>query len=274
MFSLRVHPVLALLLLVACGGGSDSANDAGSGDDAASTIDAKVFMDAPPPQFDFSCAGNAAPTTADATVTVSGTVQQLSGFSLVAVDGATVTACDATMGSCAGPSSDGSATSDTQGAWSIADIATGGTPLDEDIEMTKTGLRTTYVYPAAPLTTSQGGVPILTFDSQSEGTLNALGCDTDQAIVGLAVTDCMDTPITDTSNINLIVKQNGTPVSGAHVQDIGSLLPAAKGTFLVCAVPANASTEVSATYKGMAFRAHNVRTVAGTTTATQLRPGF
>src|ERR1700689_1537858 len=77
MGNLRVCFVVALAT-TACGGGSAKSPDAAVKLIDAEPGDSKGFMDAPPPMFDFSCMGNTAPTTATATITVMGTVEEAS----------------------------------------------------------------------------------------------------------------------------------------------------------------------------------------------------
>jgi hypothetical protein len=116
---------------------------------------------------------------------------------------------------------------------------------------------------------------MLTFDAAAQGALSGfLNCNTSQSIVGLALVDCAGMPITDSGNVMLSVKQSGTAVAGTTTLDAGTLNQAAAGTFLVCGVPAAAATEVSATYMGHTFVAHSMKTVAGTTSATILVPGY
>jgi hypothetical protein len=72
----------------------------------------------------------------------------------------------------------------------------------------------------------------------------------------------------------LSVKQGGAVVAGTSTIDGGTVDSMAAGTFLVCGVPADAATEVSATYLTHSFVAHNVKTVTGDTTSTLLVPGY
>lgn len=279
MFQLRACFAVGVMALVACG--DDNRNTADAAVDQQ-TIDAKVWMDAPPPTFDFGCTANTTPpATAAAEITLSGTVQSVgvSGTSIAVtpVDGADVIACVNGAANCTmNANKDGEDTTDAQGAWSIGPIDTAGEPQDDYLEMTATGQRTTFVYPAAPFVASQSMIPILTFDSTGEALLNSsfVGCDTSQAVLGIALLDCANMPITDSANVTITVKQGGTAVTGTNVIDLGSFMSAAAGTFLVCGVPANATTEVSATYMSTQFVPHDVKAVAGTTTATLLVPGF
>jgi hypothetical protein len=269
---------VGILALAACG------DDGGTVSDAAidqQSIDAKVFMDAPPPMFDFTCSTNTTPPTVTAAnITLSGTVQgvTVNGAtpSIGAVSGAAVTACVNGAANCTMPANkDGNDTSDAQGAWSIGPFTTGGAPQDDFVQMTAAGWRTVYTYPDSPFVGDQANIPMLTFDTAAEGLLSSfLSCNTSQALVGLAVVDCAGAPITDTGNVMITLKQGGSPVTGTTTIDAGTLFAAAAGSFIVCGVPANAATEVSATYLGHQLLAHNVKTVAGDTSATILVPGY
>lgn len=281
MGNLRACFVVAIsALAAACGDDGGGAKVADASVDSAP--DAKIFMDAPPPMFDFTCATNTTPpATAAANITIGGTVQSVtpSGLAvdIVPVNGAAVQACLAGAANCNGGNTDGNDTTDATGAFSIGPFATAMAPQDDFIEMTATGQRTTYVYPASPFVADQGNVPVLTFTNtgptSGEAALSALlGCNTTGSIVGLAVTDCAGAPVTDTAN--LTVKINGTAVPAGDLIDLGEFQAEAAGTFLVCGVAANAATTVGATYKTTNFITHSVKTVAGTTTATLLIPGY
>lgn len=280
MGNLRACSAIALLALAACG--SDHAKDIDASIKIADAPpDMKVFEDAPPPMFDFSCMGNAAPTTATATVTLSGTVRQVSingtTPSIDPLANATVDACDAATATCTGQSKLGTATSDAMGDFSIAPISTNMMPLDAYLQMTAQGSRTVLTYPASPFVADQGNIPMLTFTPEAIAALQFLGCTQNDALngmVGVAVTDCANMPITDAANLTITIKQGGSPVTGTTVINLGMLQQQAAGVYIVCNVPEDASTEVGATYKTMALRAHNVKVVKATTTATILRPGY
>jgi hypothetical protein len=275
---------VALCLAIAACGSDDRNGPADASIDAKVVLpDAKVFMDAPPPVYDFSCIGNAAPTMADANITLTGTVQQLDiqGItpSLSAVADASLKACVAGAANCTGQNQKGTtATSAADGSFSIGPIATSMAPLDVYVEMTKTNTRSVLSYPPSAFTTAPPTIPVLTFTDDALTTLGALGCNQDQnganGVIGLAVTDCANKPISDLDEANIVIKQNGTAVTGLGIVNLGSVNQQAAGTFLICNVPPDAATNVGATYKTMALRAHDVKIVADTITATILRPGY
>jgi hypothetical protein len=265
-----------LALAAACGDDGGAATKMDAAVDAPP--DAKVFMDAPPPMFDLTCMGNAAPTTATAMITLSGTARQadLAGLALdiQPIDGATVKACD--TAACNGMA-DGSDTTDPNGDWSIAPITTGGTPLNDYLELTGTGVRTTFVYPGAPFVADQGMIPVFTFGPMVQLILDGAGCPAADPIVVVFVTDCSNAPLADDANVDIIVKQGGAVVPNVETTAVSSFPgapPEAGGLWLVCGVPANAATNIGAQYNGMDLLAHDVKTVANTTTTTLIRPGY
>ena len=269
---------LAALALAACGSDGSTKVD-------AMIIVADAAPDAPPdaaipdaPSYDFSCMNDPAPATADADVTIAGTVQE------VILNGITPDvqpAQDATVDACTGDCIDANLL-DTQGptgatgTFTTDAISTGGAPLDGYIRATKTGNRTTYVYPPSPLTTSLPNAPVLMFNATAFSTIVqflSVKQEMENGTVGLAITDCSDLPIGDTANLVLSVKQGGVEVTGTDVLDASQLDPAGAGTFLIFNVPPGV-TEVGATYNGMALRAHEVRVEATSTTTTIVRPGY
>lgn len=278
MGNLRACFAVAVLALAACG--SDHAQPDASIKLIDAAIDAKVWQDAPPKTFDFSCMGNAAPTTATAAITVGGTVQRAylknGQPDIQPRDGATVKACKAGAADCADTNQYGTtATTSGGGNFSIGPVSTNMMPLDVYIEMTDTGSRTTYVYPPAPLVADQDMVPVFTFDPDLVSLLGQAGCPQDDDANGmtlLMVVDCANAPIDDKTNLTLSIKQGGTEVSNTQVVDLGVF--GVKGTYLVCNVPEDATTTVGASYKGTALRAHDIKVVKATTTATIVRPGY
>lgn len=266
-----------LALAAACGDDGGAATKMDAAVDAPP--DAKIFMDAPPPMFDLTCIGNTTPpTTANANITLSGTASVadgdiIGGFDVTAAD-ATVKACDTVA--CNGSADGSDATDPATGAWSIGPIATGGAPLADYLEVTSTGVRTSFIYPGVPFTADQGMIPALMFGPGIVTLLDNL-CDTNGPMITLAVTDCADDPVTDTANIDVIVKQGGAVVANATIIDLSTIPmapPQVAGLFLVCDIPANNVTNIGVQYNGMNFLAHDVKAVNGTTTGTLVRPGY
>ena len=245
-----------------------------------------AMIDAPP-NFDFSCIGNAAPGSAAANITVSGTVTEIdvNGItpSFKAFANAHVDVC---TGNCVATNNLGSGSSDGSGAFSIGPFATGGTPVDGYLKITPpltgSGSNDTagLEYPADPIVANLAGVPTFTATPNAKIVLaNLCGQDwSSQGALAIAVTDCANMPITDTTNTTLVVQQGGSAVAGTAVINLGMLSSMAAGTYLICKVPPNASTDVNATYMATTglktFRLHTVSIVAGDITATQVRPGY
>ena len=236
--------------------------------------DAKVFLDAPPPMFDFSCLNNNPPTVA-AQVTLSGVVSEGSLNGLNPLSGATVDAC---IGNCLGAANKlGTATSDAQGAFTLGPITTGGTAIDGYLKMTNAGDRPAITYPHAAIAADAAGVPVLTFQPLIVSVaLPMVGCTQDDSTNGMlavVVNDCMGTRITDGTGLAIAVKQGGNTVGDQPI-DAGNLSPMAAGVYLICNVPENATTNVSATYNGMDFLAHDIGVTKGTIVETEVRPGY
>ncbi len=288
MANFRRARLVAILGLAAC-----SANDKGESTiDAPSQAadaptDSKTFMDAPAPSYDFSCASKAAPTTAAATVTLSGNVQQLdlqgTTPSSTPIASADIALCKERSLCNSGATFIRSVATDAQGNFSHSTVSTGSVPFDVHLKLTKenTSTRTTYVFPPAPFVADQAGIPIVAFGA---GLMTALtvACsqnDATNAIVALVVTDCKGTPITDTKNVHISINQGGSSVATINVFDLGDVSAQFAGTFFVCNVPANnattaGATTVGATYKATVLKDTIVRVAAGATTQTILRPGY
>ncbi len=271
MGNLRAVLSVALLSLAACGDDGGSAKPDAPIIHLDAAIDA--VPDAPPAPdartYDFSCLNNTAPTTADATITVSGTASTLSGMAMNPADNVTLEArlvsTDAVLDS-DGPTS-------ATGAWSLGPVP-GVTPVDAYIRATRSGSgneRTTLLYTPQPLRTSQTMVPVLLIsDTQLNAlTMGALTQEANKGFFGVIVMDCAGTPIDGAS---LSVKQGGTEVGTSF--DVGQFASQLAGNWFVFNVPVSDNTVVNASYNGMSFRAHSVKSAAQTTTTTIVRPGF
>lgn len=273
------HRVLASVLVLAAAACSDGK---GNTPDAPVIVIPDAAPDAAPdayvpdaPNYDFSCYQNAAPTMADAMITISGTAQEayLQGTSpgVRAAQGVTIQAC---RGDCTGNDDLGTTgPTPANGNYTLPAVTTGGAPVDGYVIATKTGNRTTYVYPASPLTASSGGVPIFMLSEQLIPLLSLVGIDQDpgNSMMALLVTDCAIPPL-GIGGATVTVTQNGASVGDPPVD--GSMLsPQGAGTWFVTNVPPG-DTTVTATYNGMTFRAHVVGAFADTFTTTQVKPGY
>ena len=272
-----VVTIAAIAFTAACG------DDGGSGSiDAPKTVDAPKIIDAPPdayvpdaPSYDFSCYQNAAPTTATATVTISGTAQEVStSLAVQPSSGVSIQACKGSP--CTGQNDIGTTgPTTTNGTYTSAVATTGGLPLNGFLVATKTAYRTNRIYPASPLTKNEAGVPVLMLSEAQIPFLGMLPGATTQmdnkSMFAVLLTDCA-TPPTAIPGATLVVQQNGATV-GDTPYDLGTLSAMAEGLFLVTNVPPG-DTTVSATYNGMTFRAHVVGAIADQITTTQVKPGF
>jgi len=269
-----VITIAAIAFAAACG------DDAATPDAPIVIVDAAI--DAPPdayvpdaPNYDFSCLGNAAPTTATATIQLAGTAQEvfINGTTpgIRNAMGVSVKACKS---NCNGPNDLGTVgPTPAAGTFTTTAATTGGTPLDGYLIATKTGNRTTYVYPASPLTMNQAGVPVIMLTSQLVQALALLGVNqaVGNSMLAVLVTDCA-TPPMGIAGAVVTVTQGGTAVGDAPF-DASSFDPQGTGAWFITNVPPG-DTTVSATYNGMTFRAHVVGAVADTTTTTQVKPGY
>lgn len=242
--------------------------------------DAKVFMDAPPPTYDFSCFGMAAPTTAADPVTIAGQTGSLSQTgTLTGLNGVAVEFYK--TGVAAPLATTTSATLNmTDGAFASGDLATGGTPLDGYVKASIAAYRTTFLYPPSKVVANLANVPVPMLDSNNfdlllQFVLMATQNDTANGVLFVPVTDCALMPI---NGATLSVKQGATEVGEQH--DLGMLAAQAAGTFIVLNVP-DGDVTVSASYNGMDFPPHvvtahkkpNGANAVGTITATAVRPG-
>jgi hypothetical protein len=261
--------VATTALAVACGGSDGAKPDAPP----------IVVPDAPapdafvPPQpdaqtFDFSCMGNAAPTTAPATVSITGTASDLNIGSM-----ALEPVADATVKAFKNGTPDlqiGTTTSDANGDWNLPTVPTATMPVDGFVEATKTGHRTVRLYPPAPINADIPQAPVLLL---ADGTFSTIVAFTGKpqsdanGTVGLAVVDCANTPI---GGATVSVTHNGVQVDPANTFDASQLQP---GAFFVFDVPPGDSV-VNATFQGMTLRAHTITVLAKTTSTTIIRPGF
>jgi hypothetical protein len=268
MGKLRVSLVLAL---AACGSSNNNTADAPPKD---APVDTKVFLDAPPDapsMYDFSCLGQAFPTTAPAAVDASGTAETLnSSFMLTPVTGATVDACPSASLTCPanGPNKRLAATTtDMNGNWAFTALPTAMVPLDLYVKAIKTGELTTYLYPAHPLAATLAMAPMLMLSSTQLGLVSSVAGVTltpgDSTVVVL-VLDCANMPIT--SGATVTVQQGGT--------DVGMQFSSAQamGSTIVFNVPPGATT-IGASYNGMTFPTHPVNAFANGIVTTAIRPG-
>ena len=241
-----MRPILfPLILAVAACGGSDG----GSGPNGA-----------------FDCLGDPLPTTAPDPITVSGQIQA-GAFAPAALTDALVAAF--AIGSTDSIALD---TSDAGGLYSLT-VATGGTPLNGYVRVTKAGSTylPTYAYPAVPLAGSavqnmlvptSGEIDVLEFATQvMQGAGNGF--------IGVVVVDCAGTPIagaTVSTNPAGTYRYNSGSAPSAMATST-----AADGVAYVFNVAAG-DVIVSANGGGHVLRAHTVYARADAVTLTEVMP--
>lgn len=260
----------AASLAAACGGSSSDKPDA-----LVLHLDAAIDAqpDAPPlpdaPEYDFSCAGNAAPTTATANITVSGTAQGLSGMSAAPLD---MVSLEARAVSNDGVLAMTGPTTST-GTFSLGPLTSNNAPVDAYLRAQRAGStmeRVTLVYPPSPLTADLMDAPVLMI---SDAQLNQLGMGfisqmASKGFLAIFVVDCANTPVAGAA---LTAKLGNTDTG--NVVPLETFAPQAAGTFFVFDADVGDIT-VSATLGSHTFRSHVVKSAAQTTTTTIVRPGF
>ena len=269
----HLRPLAAILLLsvAACG------DDGGSVvQDAAPVIidsrpDSAPIDTTPPNNYDLSCYQNTAPTTAPATVTISGTTQDLTLQGPVALAGVTVKAC---KGDCLDANNLGSVgPTAANGAFATEALTTSGAPVSGYLVATAAGHLTTYLYPHAALDESLVGAPLVLVTPTVVGQLSFVtdAQESDKGLFGVAVTDCGGTPM-PVAGATISIKQGGVEV-GSDPFDVGALSPSLAGTFLVTNIPVGDVT-ITATFDGKTFLATTAKSYAGAVTTTQVKPGY
>lgn len=198
----------------------------------------------------YACDGQAFPTTATSTITVTGTVAEFGSSGVV---GARV---DAFKTGTAG--SIDSATTDAQGNFTLT-IPTGGVPLDGYIKASKTGYVDTYAYPSAPLPANASIT--LTVVTPSEFNLLAASMSVTptagDGALAIRPVDC-----------------TGAVVTGATVGTSPASTPYSDGSgdfFEFNLAPG--SVTVSASYQSHTFHSHPVVAFADAVTITIVAPG-
>jgi hypothetical protein len=217
------------------------------------------------PQAGFECLGQALPTTAPASIDLSGQVKK-NVLAPVPNPNAIVTAfrnSDTTVALATD-------TSDTPGRFSVS-LTTGGTPVDGYIRVTDSTHIATYAYPAVPLAANDSqNVQMVT--PTEFGVLAAAAGITPQAgkgFIGVIVTNCSGTPIagatvSSTPGGTVVYNAGGVPSSAATQT-------AADGIAYIANVTAG-NVLVQANGGGHTLRAHTVTARGDAITLTQIRP--
>src|SRR5436190_6863864 len=201
------------------------------------------------PGAGFECLGAALPTTAPATITVSGRITgnalaptALPGAVVLASHGIDTLAVD---------------TSDTPGMYSLS-ITTGGTPVNGFLRVTKSGYLSTYAYPARALAANDT-TNVLVITQNEFDFLSAATGQTQQSgngFIGVVVTDCNGTAL---ANATVQTSPAGTVRynDAAGAPSMTATSTSGGGVAYVFNVPAGDVT-VMATANGHTLRQHVV----------------
>jgi len=254
------------MAMAACGGSSDApTTDAPPGAiDAAGGADASTTPDAMPTPF--GCNGQPLPSSAPATITISGKTVAVNGTQTAAVSGVEVAAfVGNTMGT--------TATSGGSGDYAVS-VQTGGKPVDAYVRARKQSSLDMYLYSAVPMS-KDGPNATLVMVKQSDLDLLALGSSVTQSgskgFVTVIVIDCLGNPVsgatvsvTPSTGATIRYLAGGKPSTQASATDAG-------GTALIFNAPAGTVT-IGATADGKTLRAHAIDARAGVVTATVVQP--
>lgn len=215
------------------------------------------------PDARFACLNDSLPTTAPASITVSG---QTEGNVLApsALSGVEV------IVSRTGTDTLGVDTSSAPGRFSIP-IATGGTPVNGNLQLKKSGYLPTYAYPARPMAANDS-INVLMVTSGEFTALAAAAGITPQAgkgFIGLVVADCQGNTLAGATV--------STSPAGTLRYNVGGLPSAAAtstaddGVAYIVNVTAGNVT-IMATAGGHTLRQHVVNARADAITLTQIQP--
>lgn len=206
----------------------------------------------------YRCIGNALPTTAPASITLTGTISAnvtspapLAGAAVVGFRTGSATKLD-------------SATTDANGNFSLT-LATGGTPVDGYVRVAKSGYIDTYGYPPAPLAASGSQSALVITTSERNLVTGALGVTqtAGNGFMAVVVADCDGAAVTGAT---LSAKQGASSVGDVHAA------PGTAGAFYVFNIPPG-ETVAGATVGSNTLRSHTITVRADVLTLTGVTPG-
>lgn len=266
----------ALTSLVACGddGGATTIVDSGIVD--APPIDNAPPIDQPPPiTYDFTCSTNTTPPAAAATITVSGTANEITFNGLEPLVGAVVKAC---KGDCMDANLLATATPNPTvagGAFSTGAMATtGGAAIDGYLLITKSTHWPTRIYPFAPLTEDLLDVPTAMVTDALVGQLGLAGINQvdGNGIVAVLLSDCGTVPQgVGGAVVSVNVGSNEVGDDAFDASSFGD--PTFAGVYLIPNVPPG-DVVVKASFNGTNFLENTATVVADGLTGAQMRPGY
>ena len=212
----------------------------------------------------FECLGAPIPTTAPATVTVSGQIRQ-NALAPTALGGAVIDAFRT-----GNPTALATATSNTPGFYTLS-ISTGGAPVDGYLRVTHSGQVDTYAYPSRPLfmdLTTNVLMPTaneLAFLGQAVGVTQTAG----NGFIGVIVKDCDGATLAGAQVFTTpagTVRYNSGPTPSSTATSTSS-----DGVAYVFNVPAG-NAIVQANAGGNVLRSHTVNARANVVTLTEIQP--
>jgi hypothetical protein len=233
---------------------------------AVAVVIAACGSDSSTPDTAFACLGAALPTTAPATITVSGQTKA-NALAPTALAGAVVVA------SRTGTDTLAADTSDTPGFYSLS-IPTGGTPVDGFIRVTKSSYLPTYAYPSRPLAAPLTNNNVLAITSIEFGILGTAVDESQTAgngFIGVVVKDCDGTPLAGATVQTNPAGANAVHYNAAGAPSSTATATAADGVAYLFNVPAGNVT-VMATAGGHTLRQHVVNARADVITLTEIQP--
>jgi hypothetical protein len=230
-----VAGALLMFGLASCGGGGSPMADPGT------------------PRLD--CLGAPLPTTAPATIGLSGVVSSND----VPIAGATVEGFRTGAGSPVA-----TATSSASGSYAL-DVTTGGVPFDGALRVSMAPYLDTFVFPSQPLPNSSvKAAKLMTSAMLAQlGTLLGNTQAPANGWIEVQIVDCSGAPI---AGATPSVTQNGLAVGQL------TAVPSAVGTFYAFNVPPG-QTVIGASFEGNLLHAHTVDVRANTITTTVVAPG-
>jgi hypothetical protein len=216
------------------------------------------------PSAGFECLGQALPTTAPATITVTGQVRK-GALAPTALSGAYVFAFG--TGDTTTLAAD---TSNPAGFYSLS-IATAGMPVNGYVRVTDSAHITTYAYPPVPLAADAIENVLMVTSSEFSFLAGAAGVNpvAGDGFIGLVVANCAGTPIAGAT-------VSSTPAGEVRYNAGGLPSPSATATasdgVAYIANVAAGNVTVQATASGHTLRQHVVDARADVITLTQIQP--
>jgi hypothetical protein len=281
MGNLRACFAVATLALAACGSESKQP-DAGIILVDSPNPDAKVWNDAPPKNYDLTCLNGTVPTTAPATISVSGTTQEFGTGGGSELGGVAVSVFKRSDQNASLATDTSDTATATLGEFQLTNIATGNAPIDGYIEAIAPLVsnavthRTTYMFPPTVVDADLADVPVVMISNSTFQQFQIIEAqdDTVNGALVFLVTDCASMLIGEaTATVEQGGQSEGTTVH------LGAFMPQLAGIWVSLNVP-HGETQIKVSYNGMNFPTRNVFafkkdavTDPGTITFTAVRPG-